>query len=197
MFRLSSYSRSKFAGGILPLLLVISMAIPAAHAATTPVLGASATYAVLASTYTNTTAGTAINGDIGFTTGPAVTPAGVHPHYGSGAPYATAGTDQSTALSSLNSQPCTFSFPAGAINLSTDTTHGPAGIYTPGVYCSSGAMDIGGPLSLSGNGTYIFRPYVDGRCSRHTGRLIRVQRFLDSDAGHDTWRQYDVRRNRH
>ncbi|HAI98799.1 TPA: hypothetical protein DCL30_04685 [Candidatus Peribacteria bacterium] len=145
---------------LLPLLLIVSMAapfVPAAQAATTPSLGAAATYGVLASTFTNTSAGTTINGDVGFTTGPAVTPAGAHAHYGSGAPYALAGTDQGIALSSLASQPCTFTFPSGAINLSTDTTHGLLGVYVPGVYCSTGAMNVGGPLILSGNGTYIFR----------------------------------------
>lgn len=128
----------------------------AAHAATTPSLGTAAAYAVLGSTYTNTSA-TTINGSVGFTTGPAVAPLGTHANYGSGAPYATAGTDQGSALSTLASQVCTFTFAGGAINLSTDTTHGAIGVYTPGVYCSSGAMDVGGPLTLSGSGTYIFR----------------------------------------
>lgn len=53
----------------------------AALAATTPPFGMVATYGVLSSTYTNTTAGTIINGDIGFTTGPAVVPAGTHTNY--------------------------------------------------------------------------------------------------------------------
>lgn len=126
-------------------------------AATTPSFGLSASYAVLASTYTNTTP-TTITGDIGFTTAPAVVPTGVHANYGPADPYAAAGTDQATAAAALSSQPCTFTFAAGAINLSTDLTHGPAGIYTPGVYCSAGAMDISGALTLSGSGTYIFRP---------------------------------------
>ncbi len=139
--------------------LVLGLAVPlSAFAATTPALGAAATYSVLGSTYTNTSAGTTINGDVGFTTGPAVAPLGTHTNYGSGVPYATAGTDQGSALSALASQACTFTFAGGAINLSTDTTHGTAGTYAPGVYCSSGAMDVGGPLTLSGSGTYIFRP---------------------------------------
>lgn len=137
---------------IFPVLifsLVLGFVRPtAAIAATTPSLGAAATYGVLASTYTNTVAGTTINGGVGFTTGPSVAPAGVHANYGSGAPYATAGTDQGSALSALALQTCTFTFAAGAINLSTDTTHGPIGVYTPGVYCSTGAMDVGGPLTL-------------------------------------------------
>lgn len=127
-------------------------------AATTPSLGSATTYGILGSTYTNTSAGTTVNGDVGFTTGPAVAPLGTHTNYGSSAPYATAGTDQGSALSALAGEACTFTFAAGAINLSTDTTHGPIGVYAPGVYCSSGAMDIGGPLNLNGSGTYIFRP---------------------------------------
>lgn len=139
-------------------MLLFLLAAPIAQAATTPSLGAAASYGVLANTYTNTVPGTTINGDIGFTTGPAVVPAGVHTNYGSGAPYATAGVDQGNALSALAAQPCTFTFAPGAINLSTDVTHGPIGVYAPGVYCSSGAMDVGGPLTLSGSGTFIFRP---------------------------------------
>src|SRR5680860_296361 len=144
----------------------------AAFAATTPSLGAAATYGILAGTYTNTTAGNTTNGDVGFTTGPAVAPAGKHTDYGVGAPYATAGTDLGSALSALNSQPCTFTFPSGAINLSTDTTHGAIGVYTPGVYCSAGAMDVGGPLTLSGSGTYIFRP--DGAFTSTAGAVVTL-----------------------
>ena len=132
----------------------------ATFAATTPSLGLTATYGILGNTYSNTVPGTTINGDVGFTTGPAVTPMGVHANYGSGAPYATAGIDQGTALIALNNQVCTFTFAPGAIDLATDTTHGPIGIYTPGVYCTgaASAASIGtAGITLSGAGTYIFR----------------------------------------
>jgi len=142
------------------------------HAATTPLLGAAASYGVLASTYTNTAAGTTINGDVGFTTGPAVVPGGAHPNYGSGAPYATAGVDQGNALTALAGEPCTFTFAPGAIDLSTDTTHGPIGVYAPGVYCSTGAMDVGGPLTLNGAGTYIFRPV--GALTSTAGAIVTL-----------------------
>lgn len=158
---------------VLAVAFVLSLTGPmAAVAATTPALGAAVTYGILGSTYTNTTAGTTINGDVGFTTGPAVAPLGVHTNYGSGAPYSTAGTDQGSALSSLASQPCTFTFAPGAINLSTDTTHGAIGVYTPGVYCSTGAMNVGGPLTLSGSGTYIFR--TDGALNSTAGAIVSV-----------------------
>jgi hypothetical protein len=153
--------RSVLTGSVLSVVmsLVLGLAGPlTAFAATTPSLGEAASYAILGSTYTNTSAGTTVSGDIGFTTGPAVAPGGTHTNYGSAAPYATAGVDQGTALAALAAQSCTFTFAAGAINLSTDTTHGAIGVYAPGVYCSTGAMDVGGPLTLNGSGTYIFRP---------------------------------------
>lgn len=129
-------------------------------AATTPFFGVTSSYTILSSTYTNTVPGTTVTGDIGFTTPPAVTPAGIHANYGSGAPYATAGIDQGILLTSLNSQPCTFTFANGAIDLATDTTHGTVGVYTPGVYCTgaASAASIGtAGITLNGAGTYIFR----------------------------------------
>ncbi len=132
-----------------------------AYAATTPSLGAAITYGVLGSTYTNPTGPTTINGDVGFTTGPAVAPLGTHANYGSGSPYSTAGTDQGTAWSNLNAQflaGCT-SLGAGAVNLNNVAGH-VTGVYTPGCYSSGGAMNIttGQTVTLSGVGTYIFRP---------------------------------------
>lgn len=129
---------ARFFGGVTIFSLVLGLVGPIhVLAATTPSLGLAASYGVLASTYTNTVIGTTINGDVGFTTGPAVVPAGTHTNYGSGAPYATAGADQGTALSALALQDCTFTWGA-AVDLSTDVTHGTVGVYTPGVYCSGG-----------------------------------------------------------
>lgn len=159
------------ASKMLWLAVTLSIALPnAAFAATTPSFGMAGTYGVLGSTYTNTSAGTTINGDVGFTTGPAVAPAGVHVNYGAGAPYAQAGIDQGAALTALATQVCTFNFPAGAIDLSTDITHGAIGIYTPGVYCSVGAMNIGGPIQLNGNGTYIFK--TSGALTSTAGAVV-------------------------
>lgn len=139
----------------LTLSLLISINV---FAATTPPLGFSATYGVLSSTFTNTLSGTTVNGDVGFTTGPAVVPLGTHTNYGSGASYATAGIDQGSILSALAGEVCTFNFAPGAVDLSSDITHGPIGAYAPGVYCISGAATIGtGGITLNGNGTYIFR----------------------------------------
>jgi len=147
-----------------------------ASAATTPSLGSAATYGILSSTYTNTTAGTTINGDVGFTTGPALLPGGTHNNYGSGSPYATAGSDQANALSNINNQACTFTFAPGAIDLATDTTHGTIGVYTPGVYCTSGpgAASIGtAGIILSGIGTYIFK--IDGALTSVANSAVTLQ----------------------
>lgn len=43
--------------------------------------------------------------------------------------YNQAGIDQNATLTALNSQACTFSFAPGAIDLASDTTHGPIGVY--------------------------------------------------------------------
>lgn len=128
----------------------------AAFAATTPPLGNAASYGVLSSTYVNGS-GATINGDVGFTVAPTTVPLGTHTNYGSNPPYSTAGQDQDTALTNLNSQsPCTTNW-GGAVDLATDVTHGPVGVYGPGIYCSAGAMTASGPITLSGSGTYIFR----------------------------------------
>lgn len=132
-------------------------------AATTPSLGQAASFGILSSTYTNTVGGTTINGDLGYTTGPAVAPTVNGTTHIADGTYTQAGVDQGSALANLNSQACTHTFPAGAVNLSTDTSHGTAGIYTPGVYCTaaSAAASIGtAGITLSGAGTYIFR--IDG-----------------------------------
>lgn len=144
--------------GLLVLVFALGLVgLINAIAATTPSLGSAASYGVLGSTYINGSA-TTISGDVGFTTGPSVAPLGVHTNYGSGAPYSTAGIDQGIALVNLNNQACTFTFAPGAIDLATDTTHGAIGVYTPGVYCTSGAASIGtAGIALSGAGTYIFR----------------------------------------
>jgi uncharacterized repeat protein (TIGR01451 family) len=140
-------------GALLAVIVAIVLAFlnPAlTRAATTPSLGAATSYGVLASTYTNTSPST-VNGDVGFTTGPAVAPGGVHTNYGSGGPYATAGSDQASALVNLNGQSCDFNFGA-AVDLSSLTQP-----LAPGVYCSVGAMSVTTSLTLSGGGTYIFR----------------------------------------
>jgi hypothetical protein len=122
------------------------------QAATAPSLGTAATYGVLGSTYTNTSAGTTINGNVGYTTGPAVTPTISGTTHTADGAYNTAGTDQGSALGALNAQACDFNFgsPTDLSLLSQPLT--------PGVYCITAATSIGtGGITLSGSGSYIFR----------------------------------------
>lgn len=145
--------------GIISLGLAVLMAAPLVHAATPPPLGMSNSFSILSGTYSNTTSGTTINGDLGYTTPPATAPTVNGTTHVADATYNQAGIDQGTALSALNSQPCTFTFAPGAIDLASDTNHGVAGVYAPGVYCITGAASIGGggTITLTGAGTYIFR----------------------------------------
>jgi type VI secretion system secreted protein VgrG len=119
-------------------------------------IGTSGTYGVLSSTLTCNGASSSITGDAGYTS-----LSGSHTVSGTNyvpAP-AQAGQDQAAALALMNGQACSYTFPIGAIDLESDTTHGTTGVYTPGVYCITGAMSIGGggTITLNGKGIYIFR----------------------------------------
>ena len=98
-------------------------------AATNPTLGVATTFGVLSSTFSNSSLSTRINGDVGYTTPPGTAFTLIGSLYTdvSGIPagdiYQQAGTGQANALTNLNSQGCTFSFAAGAIDLATDMTH--------------------------------------------------------------------------
>ena len=167
---------TKIAGALACLALVLGLFGPiAVRAATTPSLGSAASYAVLAGTYTNSSGATTVTGDIGFTTPPATTPLGIHTNYGSGAPYPAAhSTDAPNALSILNLElPCTFNFPGGPIDVSTDGPNGATGVYTAGIYCSTGAINIGvGGITLNGPGTFIFR--AAGALTSTTGSTVTL-----------------------
>ncbi len=165
--------------GIRVLVLLfafIAISSSVAFAATSPNLGLANTFGILSSTYTNTASGppTTINGDLGYTTGPAVAPTVNGNTYVADGTYNQAGIDQATALSALASQPCTFTFAPGAIDLASDTTHGPVGVYTPGVYCIIGAASIGGggTITLTGGGTYIFR--MTGALTTSTNSIVTL-----------------------
>jgi hypothetical protein len=121
-------------------------------AATNPDMGMAATFAILANTYTNTVGGTTINGDVGYTTAPAVDPTVNGTTYVADSTYTAAGAAQGSALSQLNSQVCDYVF-GSPTDLSLQTQP-----LSAGVYCIDGAVTVGsGGITLSDPGTYIFR----------------------------------------
>ncbi len=143
------------------LLLVALIAWSYAYAATSPSLGIADTFGILSSTYTNTVAGTTINGDLGYTTAPAFSPTVNGTTHVADSTYIQAGSDQGTALASLNTQACTHTFAPGAVDLASNADF-PTGIYPPGVYCITGAASVGaGGITLDGSGTHIFRMTTD------------------------------------
>lgn len=159
--------------GLFIALATLTIA-PLASAATSPGLGAANTFVILSGTYTNTVSGTTLNGDLGYTTPPATAPTVNGTTHIADSVYNQAGIDQGNALSYLNSQPCTYNFPSGPIDLSTDTTHGPVGVYIPGVYCVTGASNavVGGTITLNGSGTYIFR--MDGALTTGANSVVTL-----------------------
>lgn len=153
----------------VPLMTPLSVS-----AATSPSLGAANTFVILSDTYSNTVSGTTLNGDLGYTTPPAVAPTVSGTTHQANSVYNQAGIDQNSALVALNNQPCSFNFAPGPIDLASDTTHGPVGVYTPGVYCIEGAASIGGggTITLNGTGTYIFR--MDGALTTSPNSIVTL-----------------------
>lgn len=124
---------------------------------TAPDLGAAATYAIVSETFSNSTPGTSVTGDVCFTTGPAADPTIT------GAEQtpcdAQIGADQNTARAALDAQQCTPIGAAVALD-QISIGGGPPGEFPPGCYSSTGAMSIttGATVTLSGDGVYTFRP---------------------------------------
>jgi hypothetical protein len=164
--------------GLITLVLAVFAVTPAAYAATSPSLGVAGPFSVLSGSYVNTAPGTVLNGDLGYTTGPAVTPTVNGNTRVADATYNQAGIDQGSTLSALSSQPCTYNFPLGAVDLATDVTHlspgGVVGHYNPGVYCITGAANstVNGTITLDGPGTYIFR--MDGALTTGANSIVTL-----------------------
>jgi hypothetical protein len=170
--------------GVVAFIVMFTFGISLVKAASpiTIPLGVAETFGVLSSTFTRNIGVTVITGDLGYTT-----LSGGTTHTASGLThvadsiYNNAGTDQGIALSSLNTQACTYTFPAGAVDLATDTTHGTIGVYTPGVYCNTptSATSIGtAGITLDGTGTYIFR--INGAFTTVNNSNVRLMNGASS-----------------
>ena len=135
-----------------------SMGQSSVFAVSSPSLGAAGNYGILASTFTNAATGVSVTGDVGYITQPAIAATVNGTIFVNNGTYSQAGTDQGSALSTLNALSCTQSFIAATDLAATNSTNQTLGHYTPGVYCISAAQSIGtAGITLDGSGTYVFR----------------------------------------
>lgn len=144
-----------FTSLILGGLSIVATARPLG--ATSPTLGASASYSVLAFTTVTNTGPTTISGDVGVASGTEITgfPPGVVGPPGSlhsnDASAIAAQADNLIVFGALD-QPCDQSFD-GVVELSTTFPEG----VEPGVYCSTESFALTGNLTLLGSGVWIFK----------------------------------------
>jgi hypothetical protein len=126
--------------------LVIGWAAEPAGAATAPGLGTAATYSVLAGSAVTNTGPSVLGGGLGVSPGSAIT--GFPPGQSTGATHAAdapagqAQVDLATAYNAAAAQPST----GGVAGDLVGTTK------TPGVYTSSGPLQLSGVLTLDGQG---------------------------------------------
>ncbi len=134
----------------------ISMVVSASPVATSPTLGATGSYSVLAGSTVTNTGPTHTNGNVGVAPGTAITgfppgivgpPGAIHSN---DANAIAAQADNLVVFGTLN-QPCDQSF--GAVDL---TATFPSGV-GPGVYCSTSSFSLSGNLKLTGSGVWIFK----------------------------------------
>ncbi|MGB9002934.1 MAG: ice-binding family protein [Nitrosotalea sp.] len=118
-----------------------------------PSIGAAINFAVLGSSTVTNTGNTNIVGNLGVSSGTAIT--GFPPGIVIGRTYASdevatgAHADAATAYGILSNATCTINEPAVA-DIGGQTL-------TPGVYCFPSSAAITGTLTLSGSGAYIFK----------------------------------------
>ncbi|NEZ05037.1 DUF3494 domain-containing protein, partial [Wenzhouxiangella sp. XN201] len=136
-------------------MVLLLMVIPALSQ-TAPDLGSTSPFGIVSETFTNT-AGTTVDGDVCYTTPPAVNPTVTGTIFVPCPPET--GTDQNAARAYLDVQACTDIGAAVALD-QISIGGGPAGEFPPGCYSSSGAMTITADttVTLSGDGVFIFRP---------------------------------------
>lgn len=144
--------------------LVLALAGPiSAFAATSPALGAAASYSVLSGTGATNTGATTIGGDLGVSPAATYTDAGVttfltlgNPHLADG-PAAAAQIANTAAFGALDAGAnADANCIGGVLPSGTDlTTLSPLG---PGLYCSAGTFLLTGNLTLTGtSGVWVFK----------------------------------------
>lgn len=142
---------------IIPLVVLATTAVigawpAAAFAATQPRLGTALNFAVLAGTTITNTGPTVITGDLGLSPGTAVT--GFPPGVVTGAQH----NADAVALQAKNDLVTAYTDAATSTSTSDLSGQDLGGKnLTPGVYTYSSSAQLTGPLTLSGNGVFIFQ----------------------------------------
>ena len=134
---------------------VIAGAWPAAaFAATQPRLGTALNFAVLAGSTITNTGPSVITGNLGLSPGTASSVTGFPP----GSVTGTQHTADAVALQAKNDLVTAYTDAANAPTTSDLTGKDLGGMnLTPGVYTFSSSAQLTGPLTLSGNGVFIFK----------------------------------------
>jgi len=153
----------------VPAMLFVLLVAPIAQATAVPSLGAADTFAILTNTYgRNGNPGPILTGDFGYTTttGSSAMPTVSGTTHVADSVYNQAATDEQTAETALRDYsnfPCAVTFPpvGNSVDLSAQDVGSGAGVFPPGIYCTSMAtmhVTIGSSgITLDGQGTYIFR----------------------------------------
>jgi len=151
------FNKKTLFGILISVIALGFTGLNSAYAATSPTLSGSSSYSVLGHTAVSSTGSTTTSGDVGVSTGTAIT----------GFPSGIAGGDNTTHLHSNDAS----AIAAQTDNLSTfgtldqgcDHSYADGQDLTllsplvPGVYCSAGSFKLTGNLTLSGSGVWIFK----------------------------------------
>jgi hypothetical protein len=152
---------------LIAVLLICAVLLPAAGSsilsasaaplATSPNLGAAASYSVLAGSEVTNTGPTHVYGNVGVATGTSITgfnppgtvgpPGTIHSNDSSANDAQTANTD---AFNALGVPQCDFNYASGQ-DLSALSP------LVPGVYCTEGSFALTQNLTLTGSGVWIFK----------------------------------------
>ncbi len=177
--RPSSFSGTRIGLGALGVtalsfVTLLSFSSPSAFAATSPTLGAAATYAVIAGSTITNTGSSVITGDVGLSPGTAIV--GLKP----GGPGTVTGNQDAADAASLDAQnAATAAYLVAKGETPTGTVAGDVGgsTFTAGVYNSTSSLAVTGPVTLNGqndpNAVFIFQ--VGSTLTMATGSSVVLE----------------------
>jgi len=138
--------------------VIVGISSITALASTAPGMGTASTYAVLGGTTVTNTGNSVLAGDLGISPGTACT--GFPAPCTGGGPGTVSGTIHAGDAQALQAQTdLTAAYGVAASSPCNSTSLAPWGgqTLTPGTYCQTTSPTLGGTLTLSGNGVFIFK----------------------------------------